>query len=116
VLPPILAAVEAGATLGRDLRSHARGVRHPPRKLRLLTAMAPLLSLRDLHVSYSSSRGPVRAVEGLSLSIERGETYALVGESGCGKTAAAAVDPAARWIRGASPADGSSSRTSISPG
>ena len=51
--------------------------------------MAPLLELRDLHVQYPSVRGVVRAVDGVSLTIERGETYALVGESGCGKTAAA---------------------------
>ena len=38
---------------------------------------------------YDSPRGPVSAVDGLSLSLRPGETYALVGESGCGKTATA---------------------------
>ncbi len=48
--------------------------------------MAPLLELRDLQVWYDGPEGPARAVDGVSLAIERGETYALVGESGCGKS------------------------------
>ena len=51
--------------------------------------MAPLLSIEDLNVRYDSPRGPVHAVDGLNLSLIEGETYALVGESGCGKTATA---------------------------
>ena len=51
--------------------------------------VAPLLEIRDLHVHYDGPRGPVRAVDGVSFRLERGETYALVGESGCGKTATA---------------------------
>jgi oligopeptide/dipeptide ABC transporter ATP-binding protein len=38
---------------------------------------------------YDTPRGPVNAVDGLTLALQRGETYALVGESGCGKTATA---------------------------
>jgi oligopeptide/dipeptide ABC transporter ATP-binding protein len=44
--------------------------------------VAPLVAVRDLVKRY----GAVRAVEGVSFDIERGETLALVGESGCGKT------------------------------
>ena len=51
--------------------------------------MAPLLSIEGLNVRYESPRGDVRAVDGLDLALEAGETFALVGESGCGKTATA---------------------------
>jgi len=51
--------------------------------------MPPLLSIEGLDVRYDSPRGDVRAVDGLDLALEAGETYALVGESGCGKTATA---------------------------
>ena len=48
--------------------------------------MAPLLSVENLHVHFVTSRGVVRAVEGLSYDVRQGETVALVGESGCGKS------------------------------
>jgi peptide/nickel transport system ATP-binding protein len=51
--------------------------------------MPPLLAIEGLKVRYDSARGAVRAVDGLDLTIEKGTTYALVGESGCGKTATA---------------------------
>ncbi len=53
--------------------------------------MAPLLELQNLHVHFPGSTAdrPVRAVDGLSLKVEKGRTYALVGESGCGKSATA---------------------------
>jgi oligopeptide/dipeptide ABC transporter ATP-binding protein len=51
--------------------------------------MPPLLSIEGLDVRYDSPRGDVRAVDGLDLTLQAGETYALVGESGCGKTATA---------------------------
>jgi oligopeptide/dipeptide ABC transporter ATP-binding protein len=49
----------------------------------------PLLELDDLHTHFSTYRGTLRAVDGVSLSVKRGETLALVGESGCGKSVTA---------------------------
>ena len=51
--------------------------------------VASLLEIDDLQVHYPGESGPVRAVDGLTLAIDKGETYALVGESGCGKSATA---------------------------
>jgi peptide/nickel transport system ATP-binding protein len=50
------------------------------------SASAPLLKVEDLRTVLDTDSGLVRAVDALSLSIERGETFALVGESGCGKS------------------------------
>ncbi len=50
---------------------------------------SPLLDVADLRISFDSDRGPIPAVRGASFSIERGETVALVGESGCGKSVSA---------------------------
>jgi peptide/nickel transport system ATP-binding protein len=47
---------------------------------------APLLDISDLRTWVASAERIVRAVDGVSLRIERGETYAVVGESGCGKS------------------------------
>jgi oligopeptide/dipeptide ABC transporter ATP-binding protein len=48
-----------------------------------------LLELRDLRVAFRTRDGLVRAVNGVSLSLERGQTLGLVGESGSGKTVTA---------------------------
>ena len=47
---------------------------------------APLLEVTDLHTSFSSDRGTVRAVRGVSLTLRRGRTLGVVGESGSGKS------------------------------
>ena len=47
----------------------------------------PLLEVRDLSMLYTPHRHEVlRAVDGVDLAIEKGETLGLVGESGCGKS------------------------------
>ena len=48
--------------------------------------MTAILQVKDLVKHFVVGRGLVRAVDGVSFSIERGETLGLVGESGCGKT------------------------------
>ncbi len=45
-----------------------------------------LLSIRDLCVDYITDRGPVRAVDRVSLDVRRGEIVGIAGESGCGKS------------------------------
>ncbi|MEQ1686003.1 MAG: ABC transporter ATP-binding protein [Burkholderiaceae bacterium] len=47
---------------------------------------AGVLQVDSLQVALDADAGLVKAIDGLSLSIRRGETFALVGESGCGKS------------------------------
>ena len=46
----------------------------------------PLLEVESLQTHFATLSGVVRAVEGLSFHIDAGETLAIVGESGCGKS------------------------------
>jgi oligopeptide/dipeptide ABC transporter ATP-binding protein len=50
---------------------------------------APLLELKELRTHFDTEDGVVKAVDGVNLTIRRGETLGIVGESGCGKSVTA---------------------------
>ncbi|MEM2431897.1 MAG: ABC transporter ATP-binding protein, partial [Candidatus Bathyarchaeia archaeon] len=51
--------------------------------------MEEILKIKDLRLYYRTLRGTVRAVDSISFHLYKGETLAIVGESGCGKTSTA---------------------------
>ena len=68
--------------------------------------MSVLLDVRNLHTEFTTAAGVVRAVDGVSWDVHAGETVALVGESGCGKSVSAlsvmrlVAAPAGRIVQG----------------
>ncbi len=66
----------------------------------------PVLELKNLEIDLFTRDGRLRAVDGLSFSVEAGETLAIIGESGCGKSLTALAimgllpDPPARIVGG----------------
>ena len=50
------------------------------------TGQPLLLEVKDLAVEFDTYGGTVQAVRGVSFSVDRGNTLAIVGESGCGKS------------------------------
>jgi peptide/nickel transport system ATP-binding protein/oligopeptide transport system ATP-binding protein len=66
----------------------------------------PLLEIKNLRIDFGSKEKPLRAVDGVSLSLDSGETVCLVGESGCGKSVTAlsiarlVPSPPARYVGG----------------
>ena len=65
-----------------------------------------LLNIRELKTWLDTEAGPVRAVDGISFSLKQGETVAILGESGCGKSMSAlsllrlVPEPAGRIVSG----------------
>jgi len=51
-----------------------------------MSSHGPLLSVKDLKTWIDTGEAVVRAVDGVSFDVDHGETFALVGESGCGKS------------------------------
>ena len=73
--------------------------------------MTPVLSVRDLAVSFSTREGTVVAVDGVSFDLHRGEVLGLVGESGSGKSVTGLailglIDPPGRIEAGSIRLDG----------
>src|SRR5258706_8061966 len=72
----------------------------------------PLLEVENLKTHFFTRDGVVRAVDGVSFTIEPGETLALVGESGCGKSVTSLsimrliASPPGRTVAGALPLKG----------
>ena len=78
----------AGDQLHR--RRAARRVRSAPRAVGAsVSVQDTLLDIRGLKTWFKTEDGMVRAVDGVDLRIDRGETVGVVGESGCGKTVTA---------------------------
>jgi peptide/nickel transport system ATP-binding protein len=69
---------------GKQFGQHGSGI-SLPKRVGIATS-GPLLRVSDLHTHYTRNGLTVRAVDGVSLEIARGETLGLVGESGCGKS------------------------------
>src|SRR6266700_7834065 len=73
---------------------------------------APLLTVEGLQTSFFTRRGTVKAVDGLGFALAPGETLAIVGESGCGKSVTAlslmrlVPDPPGRIVGGTVRLDG----------
>lgn len=51
--------------------------------------MKNLIDVKNLRVSYHTYAGEVQSVRGVTFSVQEGETLAIVGESGCGKSVTA---------------------------
>ena len=74
--------------------------------------MAKLLEVEDLQTHFETSAGVIRAVDGISYEVGEGETVAVVGESGCGKSVGALSilrlipDPPGRVVGGSIRFDG----------
>ena len=66
----------------------------------------PLLDIRNLAIHFHTEGGVVEAVKGISLTLEKGETLAIIGESGSGKSVTGLAltrllpEPPAKYVSG----------------
>src|SRR5712675_739632 len=60
---------------------------------------AALLEIRGLRTDFATDDGVVHAVDGVDITVDRGETLGVVGESGCGKTVTALSPDEMRSVR-----------------
>jgi peptide/nickel transport system permease protein len=74
-------------------RLATRAIPKPPIEIETAepATSAPLLDVRDLAMAYEMPRGAIRAVDGVSFALRRGESLGIVGESGCGKSSLGAA-------------------------
>ena len=92
------------ASLGCPLRYRLpdfiiRTSHHPP------SVTKPLLEVADLRTQFESEEGVIRAVNGVSFTVDEGSVLGIVGESGCGKSVTALsimrlIDPPGRVTSG----------------
>src|SRR5438477_4571905 len=73
-----------GATRSSGVLARYPEPRAPPDSSQ--NKMEPILRIEDLRVQYRDRDRVVKAVDGVDLTLRRGETLTVVGESGCGKT------------------------------
>src|SRR5690606_31750474 len=71
---------------GGDQSDRRPAARDPQSAEAEMTAARPLLSIRNLETSFQLPNGLLRAVDNVSLDLDRGEILGLVGESGSGKS------------------------------
>src|SRR5689334_22223565 len=95
-----------GDCAGRTDPFHQPARRLAARRAQSETAMtAPVLSVRNLQVEFVTRRGTLRAIDGVSFDIAKGEVLGVVGESGAGKSvtglaAIGLIDPPGRIAGG----------------
>jgi ABC-type dipeptide/oligopeptide/nickel transport system ATPase component len=58
----------------------------PPDSTNNTSEAEPVLEIRNLFTHFESDEGVVKAVDGVTFSLDRGKTLGVVGESGCGKS------------------------------